>query len=250
MPVEAERRPSSPQARSSPFATTRWSLVAAAGEDGRAPLTELCVRYWYPVYTYARRCGHPSDVAQRIAQAFFNSLIGERLRAVGANPPPRFRAWLLDELAMFLARDWTGPVDAEAGAKLLPPLPVDLLERRHLAEAGMPASAEAGFRRSFAIEVLGRALNRLRREAEQASRLPMFERLESLLTVEARPGEYEAIAGELGTRPLALVIAVKRLRERFRELVDDELAETVTSAEGLEDERAALYSSLRPQDGQ
>jgi hypothetical protein len=88
-------------------------------------------------------------------------------------------------------------------------------------------------------------LNRLRREATQAGREAMFEALEPFLTIDPPPGQYEAISGTLGTRPLALVVALKRLRQRFRELADEELAETVTSADELEAERVALHAALR-----
>jgi RNA polymerase sigma-70 factor (ECF subfamily) len=203
------------------------------------------VRYWYPVFAYARRCGHPPAIAQEITQAFFHHLVAARLRAVGSAPPTRFREWLLAELARFVAHDWRGQPVAQPSTDLIAPLPTALLEQRHLAEGTAPANAEVGFRRSFALEVLSRALNRLRREAQQAGREAMFERLEPYLTVEPGPGEYAALAEALGSRPLALVVALKRLRQRFRELADDELAETVSAAEDFEAERAALHAALR-----
>jgi RNA polymerase sigma-70 factor (ECF subfamily) len=243
MATDPQRSTPAPQAAG--FATTRWSLVAAAGSDAAAPLTELCVRYWYPVFAYARRCGHPPEVAQSITQAFFHHLVSERLREVGAAPPKRFREWLLAELARFVAHQWRGAPVAQPISELLAPLPASLLEQRHQAEGAAPTSAELGFRRSFALEVLGRSLNRLRREAKQAGREAMFERLEPFLTREPGPGEYAALAESLGSRPLAMVMALKRLRQRFRELTDHELAETVSSAEEFEAERAALLAALR-----
>lgn len=227
------------------FATTRWSLVAAAGRDASASLTELCVRYWYPVFAHARRCGHPPDVAQAITQAFFHHLVGERLAEVGRDPPRRFRDWLLAELARFMAHEWRGRPVQRPAAELLAPLPVALLEQRHVAEGVAPPSAELGFRRSFALEVLARAFNRLRREARQAGREAMFDRLEPFMTLEPGPGDYAALAEALGTRPLSLVVALKRLRQRFRELADEELAETVADANEFAAERAALLEALR-----
>jgi hypothetical protein len=52
------------------------------------------------------------------------------------------------------------------------------------------------------------------------------------------------LAEVLGSRPLALVTAVKRLRQRFRELVDAELAETVAGPDDLPAERVALRQAL------
>jgi RNA polymerase sigma-70 factor (ECF subfamily) len=158
----------------------------------------------------------------------------------------RFREWLLAELARFVAHEWKGQALAQHNPALLAPMPLEILEQRHRAEGAAIASADTGFRRSFALEVLGRALNRLRREATQAGREAMFDALEPYLTADPLPGQYEAMSGTLGTRPLALVVALKRLRQRYRELADEELAETVTSAEELEAERAALHAALRP----
>ena len=56
--------------------------------------------------------------------------------------------------------------------------------------------------------------------------------------------EHEAIEQRLNSRPLALVVALKRLRQRFRELVGVELADTVTSSEDLAAEQRTLHSVL------
>ena len=61
------------------FAATRWSLVAGAAERAQASLAELCVRYWFPVYAYARRSGHPPEVAQQITLSYFHHLVTQRL---------------------------------------------------------------------------------------------------------------------------------------------------------------------------
>ena len=63
------------QAGPSQFPTTRWTLVVAAGDHRRkeanSALVSLCESYWYPLYAYLRRCGHPADQAQDLTQEFF-----------------------------------------------------------------------------------------------------------------------------------------------------------------------------------
>ena len=105
-------------------------------------------------------------------------------------------------------------------------------------------SPEQGFQRSFALEVLGRSLRRLRLEAEQNGRGDMFTALQPFLAREPEPGQYQQLAQQMETPPLVLVIAVKRLRQRYRELTDDELMETVASPDDLENERSALLVIL------
>lgn len=229
------------------FAETRWSLVAAAAE-ARRPLAELCMHYWFPVFAYARRMGHPPESAQNITRCFFQSLVGERLAALRSDPPRRFREWLQAELSRFLADVWPDRAAQAVEGEPHPPLPSEALERRFAAEANVAASAEQGFSRSFALELLGRAAQRLRGEAREAGREAMFARLAPFLTAEPTAPDYAAISTELGVATLPLVVALKRLRQRYRELVDDELAQTVQSHEDLPAERAALHAALRDRD--
>jgi hypothetical protein len=107
------------------------------------------------------------------------------------------------------------------------------------------SSPEHGFRASFAIEVLERALQRLRNEAAQAGRESMLAVLEPWLIQDPGPGQYAALAQQLHMQVLSVTIAVKRLRQRYRELADAELAETVASNHDFEIEREALHAALR-----
>jgi hypothetical protein len=50
------------------FATTKWSVVLAAGEGESVPaqraLETLCRAYWFPIYVYVRRKGYGPDEGQ------------------------------------------------------------------------------------------------------------------------------------------------------------------------------------------
>ena len=59
------------------------------------------------------------------------------------------------------------------------------------------------------------------------------------------PGIYAHLAQRLDVSPLFLSLALKRLRQRFRELVDDEITQTVASAVALEEERRSLHAALQ-----
>jgi len=210
--------------------------------DARNALTELAVRYWYPVYACVRRCGHPQEIAQDITQLFLQQVAAD-LRSSRSAPLGRFREWLLARLNAFLAGEWRELTVAEC----LPEAPpVAELEARSRCELGLDDSPEQAFRRSFALEVLSRGLKRLRAEARQTGHADMCEALEPFLTHEPLPGQYDELGRELAVRPLTLVVALKRLRQRFRELVRDELADTVASADELTAERQALLAALDP----
>jgi len=228
------------------FQATRWSLVAAlksgAPGDAQRSLAELCQGYWYPVYAYIRRTGHAPEIAYDIAQAFFARLTTE-IRSAEPRSHGQFRTFLLSRLNLFLAEDWR-PEKPLEGEAIPGPSDVDALEARHRRELSADATPETAFQRSFALEVLARSLQRLRLEAEQGGRIAMFEQLEPFLTSEPQAGQYEELAKQLKTRPMALVIAIKRLRSRFRELVEEELAQTVASVDDLDAERGALLAIL------
>jgi RNA polymerase sigma-70 factor (ECF subfamily) len=118
------------------------------------------------------------------------------------------------------------------------------LEARYQRDAMPGRSPEQAYQRNYALEVLAAAHARLRQEAMQAGRSAMFEAMEPLLGVEPVPGQMDAIARQLGLRPLAAVMALKRLRQRFRELAEYELSETVSNAADLQAEREALAQAL------
>ena len=92
------------------FATTRWSLVLAAGggssADSEQALAHLCRTYWYPLYAFVRRQGRSPEDAEDLTQGFFAYLLEkETLRGVGKDKG-KFRSFLLASLKNFLANDW------------------------------------------------------------------------------------------------------------------------------------------------
>ncbi|HJP97782.1 MAG TPA: hypothetical protein VJ862_04385 [Rhodanobacteraceae bacterium] len=226
------------------FTQTRWSMVSELYDtrdpDARGALTELAVRYWYPVYAYVRRCGHSQQTAQDITQAFLQQ-VAEGLRAGSPRPQGKFRDWLLAKLNAFLAGEWR---DLAEGGQVADAPPLPELEARNRGEHESGETPERAYRRSFALEVLMRGLKRLREEARQTGHLEMCETLEPFLTHDPVSGQYDELARRLGIRPLVVAIALKRLRQRFRELVRQELADTVSSPEELANEQQALFAAL------
>jgi len=228
------------------FGRTRWSVVAAVRTGGEADaqrsLAELCRRYWVPVYTYVRRCGHAPAVAAELVQAFLSHVVHE-LRAGNAEADAGFRGFLQRRLEGFLASDWARLEAAPPLAELAPPWPLEQIESR-LREQAPALSPPQAFQRAFALEVLAQGLERLQAEAEAGGRGAMFAAVRPWLAREPAPGEYAALAATLRTSPLATVVAVKRLRQRYQELIDDQLAQTVGGRAAFDAERSALLALL------
>lgn len=226
------------------FADTCWTLVAASSdgisEQARSALLQLSLRYWYPVYTYLRHCGHAPIIAEDITSAFFEEML--------STPPGtpamvgRFRDHLLVRLHAFLSTDWRETMAREPVFTNKPDALT--LERRHREDAD-PRAPQDAFHRSYALELIAAAHHRLHQEAIHVGHDAMFHDLAPYLATAPPAGRLDSIAQQLGMRPMILAIALKRLRQRFQELVEEELAQTVLDNACMENERAELLAAMQ-----
>lgn len=235
----------SPRVSDSSFPATRWSMVARVSAPGKASsveaLGELGLRYRYPVYAYVRQCGHAPGIARGITQAFLAHLHRIAGEAIAPSDRAQFRHFLLERLHSWLADDWTRTSD-ENGEQ--PPAADAELESRFVHDMSQVESPDQAFQLGFAVEVLARALDRLAAEARETGHADMHEALVPYLGHDASPADLERIAGTLGIKPLTVIVALKRLRSRLRELASDELADTVASSDELAAEQRTLLTIL------
>ena len=228
------------------FDSTQWSLVLQAREDSpdaRAALDRLCRTYRPPVLAYIRGRGYTADVTEDLAQTFFARFIEDAYHTSADPTRGRFRAFLLVALNRFLINQ-----EAEAHAlKRGGDISMRRLDDSHLNLAdiaGDSGGPEHAFERSWAVAVLEAAMRKLRTEAEDAGKLPMFEQLAEFLTERPDEADYERVARSLNLRRNTLAVAVHRLRHRLRELVRAELAQTTAAREDLESELRDLRATL------
>jgi RNA polymerase sigma factor (sigma-70 family) len=237
--------PSGPERRV--FATTRWTLVLAAGHDesdvSRTALAGLCELYWPPLYAYARRRGHSVEDAQDLTQAFFTRLI-EKHDVQAADPQRgRFRSFLLASFKHFLANEWDRQQAQKRGGGWWPVvIEGEAAEARYAAAAADALTPETLFERQWAEGVLARARAALRAECTAAGRADAYDRLEGMLTGEKRL--YADIAREMGTTAGAIQVRVHRLRRRFRELLEEEVGATVSDDGEMDEEIRHLIAVL------
>jgi len=233
------------------FPLTRWSivLIAAHGDDAesRAALATLCETYWYPLYAFVRRQGYTPDQAQDLTQGFFARLLEKNYLQDFRREKGRFRTFLLACLRHFLSneRDW-----AQAGKRGGGVLPesldsvIESGEHRYGLEPRDTLTPEQLFERHWALALLVRSMGRLRGEQAESRTFPA---LEQFLTGDDATAPYRQIAGELATTETAVKAAVHRLRRRFREIVRDEIAQTVARPEEVGEEVRHLISILSGQ---
>jgi RNA polymerase sigma-70 factor (ECF subfamily) len=235
-----------PQPAGRGFCTTHWSLVLAArGDTARAQpaLAALCHAYWYPLYAFVRRQGVAPHDAQDLTQEFFARLLEKEWLNAVARERGRFRSWLLAALKHFLANEWDkSRAQKRGGGLAFVSIDDTSAESRYVHEPADHTTAETLYDRRWALTLLDRVLARLREEFVVAGKAAHFEALKGTLTGDRTP--YAEIAATLGTSEGAVKVAVHRLRERYRDLIRAEIAETVGSPAEVEDELRHLLAAL------
>jgi len=229
------------------FAATHWSIVLSVVQgteklDAAAAMAELCRIYWYPLFAYVRRRGHESHEAEDLTQEFFVRLLAKDfLRAVDPGKG-RFRSFLLAAIKHFLADEWDrSRAQKRGGGQVM--ISLDGAEARYCQEPSHPLTAERLYERQWAIAVLRQVLGRLRDEARSEGKSLLFKRLEPHLAGDAKT-TYAVAAAELGLSENAARKAVHRLRRRFRQLLREEIADTVKSPGEIDEEIQYLLGCL------
>ena len=231
------------------FTTTHWSVVLEArGESPAAQeaLENLCRTYWRPIYSFVRREGVRPEEAKDITQGFFALILERKDFHSVRQEKGRLRSFLLASLKHFMANERR---DAAAikrgGGQALIPLDGIALENSVEFDRSEMLSADRLYDRRWAFTVLDRVFARLREEARGSASAPVQERLNMLLSDEPdRPSQAE-IAREFGMTENAVKQAFHRLRQRYRQLLREEVAHTVATPAEIEDELRHLIAALR-----
>jgi RNA polymerase sigma-70 factor (ECF subfamily) len=223
------------------FATTHWSVVLAAGHASspasQEAMERLCRAYWYPLYAFLRRSGRDEASAEDLIQSFFASLI-ERNWVAAADPEKgRFRSFLLICLKRFVAVQAQKANAAKRGGhNAIISLDDQNAAGRYALENVEDLAPEVVFDRRWAITLLEQSWDRLRAECESAGKLPLFEHLRTVQTDETQALSQERLAASLNLTESALKSALFRLRARYREILREEVAQTVSDPRDVDDE--------------
>lgn len=231
------------------FATTHWGTVMAARDEGSPhgaeALETLCRRYWPPIYAFIRRRGHGPDDAQDLTQEFFARLLEKKYLEAANSSKGRFRTLLLTAVSRFLINERErAQAQKRGGGAIHFSIEAYAAEDDYCVELADPATPETIYERRWAEAVLVAVLARLRQENEAVGGQVRFDVLKPFLATEKQPPSTAEAGARLGISETAVYSAVHRLRQRYGELLREEIAHTVARPEEIEEELRYLVRAL------
>lgn len=233
------------------FLTTSWTLISrASGVDAsaREALTALCTWYWQPLLRFHQqfRSGHSNSAdGEDLVQSFFVWLIESEFIKRADEGRGRFRTFLLAAFKQFLSRHH----QYQSAAKRSPANPLVSIhsiefDNGTTLEPFHQMTADKVFDYHWAVELVERAMHRLETEWSNEGRSERFQVLRGYLcgNKELRGRE---IAEKLGMTEGAVRVAIHRLRQRYAELLRQEVRYTTHSDAEAESELQELFEILR-----
>jgi len=221
-------------------------LTAARSDTTKAhdALARLCQAYWHPLYAYVRRRGHSPEDAQDLTQEFFARLLERHAVATVSPEKGRFRSFLLASLNHFLSDEWDKARAQKRGAGKVVPLDTQYAETWLNQQPSHNLTPEQAFELRWAITLLEHVYQRLEAEHRQQGKAEWFDVLRTTLAGPGNSAPYADLASRLGMNEDAVKIAVHRLRQRYRALLRETIAQTVTSEAEVEEELRYLLRTV------
>ena len=221
-----------------------------AARDGKSAESEgalawLCEQYWFPLYAYARHRGHQPPEAEDLVQGFFVRVLERHIFAELRAERGRFRAFLLACFHHYMVSEWAKSQTQKRGGGVSPvPLDEAEAEERYRRDFTYLDTPERDFDRAWALTLLDRVFSRLRLECEAEGKGGRFAVIQPFLQSEREGRSYEDAALELRMTPTALRVMVFRMRQRFRDMLVDEIQQTVAKPEDVAAELRHLFTAL------
>lgn len=239
------------EGRGSPgqFRTTSWSLVACAAEqdESRAhhALEGLCRMYWSPVWVFIIRRGYTPTDAKDLTQGFFERLLEKGWLRTADESKGRFRTFLLTAVSRFLAQEREKRnAMKRGGGQFILSLDAGEMGEGGIGEPAVQDTPETSFERRWAETLLDRVLERLEAEFNRNSGVDRFKELKGFLTNDPGVASYAEVGLRLGLSESAVKSGIYRMRQRYAELVREEIAETVASPKDVEAEIRHLLAVM------
>jgi len=210
----------------------------------QAALSRLCQSYWYPLYAYVRRRGYIPQDAEDLTQEFFARLFRNETLSGFSREGGRFRSFLLKSMSHFLTDEWRRARVQKRGGGQIISLDVASAECRYGIEPVDTHTPETLYDRAWALVLLDTVFHRLRNEYARAGKVALFEEIKFCLTGQRNAIPYAELASRINQPENTLKTQVHRLRQRYRELLREEVAQLVASPTEVEEELRSLFRAM------
>jgi RNA polymerase sigma-70 factor (ECF subfamily) len=223
------------------FHTTHWTEVLAAGTGASAEAAEalarLCQTYWLPIYFFIRKRGHDPHQSQDLTQEFFALFLEKDRVAQAVRERGRFRSFLMTAVENFLRNAHERRnAQKRGGGRLV--LSLDDQDPEFLYRSAGVARVDPAraFEQRWASCLLETVLQRLKHEFVTDGRMDIFQALQSHLWGDADSMPYPRLAEQFGMSLANIKVTAHRLRARYRQLLREEIARTVSHPAEIDDE--------------
>lgn len=228
------------------FQRTHWTEILSAKQassaEAAAALERLCSVYWWPLYGFVRRRGRSPQDAEDLTQEFFaRFLAGDFLESVDQSKG-KFRSYLLAAMENLMSKEWHKENTQKRGGKYTF-VSADA-EELFLQIPASTLTPEQVYDQQWAMALLNRVVDRLKAEFFADGKQAFFEATKSCLTGEKPAELYADLAAQLGTTEGGLKMAVIRMKKRYRGLLREEVAHTVSNREHIDEELRAIFAAL------
>ncbi len=230
--------------RRSAFLSTSWTdVIKAKGDDSRAheALSELCKKYWYPLYAFLRKRGHGYEDAQDITQGFLASFL--RLDSFANCHPEngKLRTYLLCSLRNYES-NWIRNSKTKRSGGHFELISYEWLsaEKRFSEEPSDIQSPEYLYDLRWATTLMENSVADLQDEYRKKGKAKLFEVLGVYLDDCKPKPSYKESARKLGMTTGSVKMAVRRMRERRRQMLRAAIAATVSNPQLIDAEIASL----------
>jgi DNA-directed RNA polymerase specialized sigma24 family protein len=232
------------------FHTTDWTLILQAAEsegpaDSQRALSDFCEAYWPPLYTFVRRRGYSPSDAQDLVQGFFAHLLKQNTLRRANRDKGKLRTFLLGSLEHFLANeyDWRRTLKRGGGKQLF-----SLEDQLAATEAALVSvthlSDTASYDQAWLTTLVSRAWQHLERECAAEGKAQILQELAPYLRGGSLLPDQQEIAARLQVPFGTLRTILRRLRLRYREILREEVARTVSDSSQVDDELRYLHRLL------
>jgi RNA polymerase sigma-70 factor (ECF subfamily) len=237
-----------PSSANNRFPTTQWTLVGRLHHPDEAivrrALDELCAQYHFPLYCYIRSRGLNHSDAEDALHDFLAKLLRNHSLQSADPEKGRLRSFLAAGLRNFLI-DWNKQHQRDGKLRYLRTAEI---EARYLQEIqSSNENPETIFDRKWAHTLIHRAIESLAGSYSARGKSPLFEALLPILLAggSLRGEDTARLAATVGLKENTLRVGLHRLLREFRQGLEEEVLQTVSSPAEARSEILHLMNVLR-----